>query len=386
MPRPSAARALGQSRSHPFDIAAFLKYMDDYGRAYRNQAMELIDLFRLFVLAASQHFAQDAELSDVSKVCDDALSCAAQAREETTQAADQAFKQAIRKLHEYELKFHPPNPNNVENTVRKRMESAKQKDEEKLEPSTWTRAMLSRFSLIPPKRQRTRTLDASSTVVEFRLLRSLTDTEPTIVRQVLTDGSKLQEILWNFSRFPGERRVMLAQNPHFYIGLDKLADARCDGFATDPIECYLGVNTHPRLYVLTNMLGRVFLELGEDQRRAFDNIWKTNKILIFKDVCGKLEGESIVGVSLQGKNCLWCHVELPGVGPAMAMVSPNSSSPPSMTTSSTDTPAWEEVEDWKVPIQQAMDSPNVKIRIAHSKDLSTVANERRYDIHTDEPA
>jgi len=162
---------------------------------------------------------------------------------------------------------------------------------------------------------------------------------------------------------------MLAQNPHFYIGLDKLADARCDGFATDPIGCYLGVDTHPRLYVLTNMLGRVFLELGEDQRRAFDNIWKTNKILIFKDVCGKLEGERIVGASLQGKNCWWCHVELPGVGPAM--VSPNSSSPPSMTTSSTDTPAWEEVEDWKVPIQQAMDSPNAKIRITHL-DLSAV--------------
>ena len=62
MPRPSAVDALGQS-SKDFDKYSYRKYMNDFGRAYRNQAMELIGICRLFSRAAQQVFTQDAELT-----------------------------------------------------------------------------------------------------------------------------------------------------------------------------------------------------------------------------------------------------------------------------------------------------------------------------------
>jgi hypothetical protein len=61
MPRQSAADALGQS-SRRFDKWSFLKYMKTCGSPYRNQAMELIAICRLFSCAAKQVFSQDAEL------------------------------------------------------------------------------------------------------------------------------------------------------------------------------------------------------------------------------------------------------------------------------------------------------------------------------------
>jgi hypothetical protein len=38
------------------------------------------------------------------------------------------------------------------------------------------------------------------------------------------------------------------------------------------------------IYVLTNKPVRVFLECGE-RSRAFDNVWRTNEIFIFKGRC-----------------------------------------------------------------------------------------------------
>ena len=72
-----------------------------------------------------------------------------------------------------------------------------------------------------------------SKVVQFHIVKNLTDPQPTIVRrersadpfpsvrlilkpEVLNNDSKLQEILWNFSRFDPERCLTLSQNPHFY--------------------------------------------------------------------------------------------------------------------------------------------------------------------------
>lgn len=62
MPRRSAVDALGQS-SVTFDPYSFRKYMNDIGGAYRNQAMELISICRLFSQVAEQVFTQDAELT-----------------------------------------------------------------------------------------------------------------------------------------------------------------------------------------------------------------------------------------------------------------------------------------------------------------------------------
>ena len=107
--------------------------------------------------------------------------------------------------------------------------------------------------------------------------------------------------------------------------------------------------------VLRNKPGRVFLESGGDSR-AFDNFWRTNEIFIFKgqsfwivslspadrfsDVCGKLDGESIVGELIQGKPCRWCRV-----GPQPEV--------------------WALVNDWREAILHVLHSQleDIKIRI-----------------------
>lgn len=103
---------------------------------------------------------------------------------------------------------------------------------------------------------------------------------------MLTCGSKLEEILWNFARYPSNsgKRLTLAENPHFYNhnSLPITPNAYQDGFTTGPmIDDYQHADT---FYVLTNKPGRVFLEFGRNSR-AFDNVWHANGILIFKSRC-----------------------------------------------------------------------------------------------------
>lgn len=64
MAAPPAVGALGQLSR--FDRRAYLRYMNENGRGYRNQAMELISicrLLRLLPLTAEKVFSQDAALS-----------------------------------------------------------------------------------------------------------------------------------------------------------------------------------------------------------------------------------------------------------------------------------------------------------------------------------
>ena len=100
---------------------------------------------------------------------------------------------------------------------------------------------------------------------------------------MLTNDPNLQEILWNFCRFPPEskKRVTLAENPHFYCHHHfpiRSLNAYKDGFTTDPMDYYQNVDV---ISVLTNKPGRVFLECGK-KSRAFDNVWETNGFYIFK--------------------------------------------------------------------------------------------------------
>ena len=95
--------------------------------------------------------------------------------------------------------------------------------------------------------------------------------------------SVLPEILWNFSHFEDDKRLRLAQNPHFYRDLPRSPTAYGGTFSSQPTEVYEGT-----IHVLTNNLvpklgdsRRVFLEL-DGERRAFDNFWDTNDTLIFK--------------------------------------------------------------------------------------------------------
>jgi len=58
----SAIGTVSQS-SEKFDQLAFRKYMHKFGKAYQNQAVELIAISRLFSQVAQQVFVQDAELT-----------------------------------------------------------------------------------------------------------------------------------------------------------------------------------------------------------------------------------------------------------------------------------------------------------------------------------
>jgi hypothetical protein len=103
--------------------------------------------------------------------------------------------------------------------------------------------------------------------------------------EVLTDGSNLREILWNFSRYPpaSGKRVTLAENPHFYRHHFPITspNASLNNFTTDPTEHFLDADD---IYVLTNKPGRVYLESNRNSR-AFDNVWTANEIYIFKGHC-----------------------------------------------------------------------------------------------------
>lgn len=129
-------------------------------------------------------------------------------------------------------------------------------------------------------------------------MKGLTDPQPIIVRrerltdrfrphllirvpEVLNDDSKLQEILWNFSRFDPRRRLTLSQNPHFYCHLPTSPNANWSAFDSRSIEENWHTNYTQPIYVLTNTPGRVFLQLSPNPR-AFDNVWNTNETLVFK--------------------------------------------------------------------------------------------------------
>jgi len=101
------------------------------------------------------------------------------------------------------------------------------------------------------------------------------------VPEELNNDSKLREILWNFSRFDPERRLILSQNPHFYNHLPTSPNANWSEFDSNSTEENWHTNHTQPIYVLTNTPGRVFLELGPNPR-AFDNVWNTNETLIFK--------------------------------------------------------------------------------------------------------
>jgi len=58
----STIRTVPQS-SEKFDQLAFRKYMHKFGKAYQNQATELIAISRLFSQVAQQVFIQDADLT-----------------------------------------------------------------------------------------------------------------------------------------------------------------------------------------------------------------------------------------------------------------------------------------------------------------------------------
>jgi len=228
-----------------------------------------------------------------------------------------------------------------------------------------------------------------TTIVEFLLLKSLPDNNPTVVKrecqltdtvlqcltpisEELSKGSKLTEILWNFARYKDERRLTLSQNPHFYKDLPRNKDAYRDDFQRDPTEDFLGST----IYVLTDRPGRVYIE-SDQNSRAFDNVWAPSEAMIFKgscvtfqflcrsnifpDVCGKLEGESRLQKSIQAASNLWYLDVLP-LSPISLPVSLNQNAPPpNMTASSVGSAPNPFFADWREPIRRRLNSPDTHI-------------------------
>ena len=159
----------------------------------------------------------------------------------------------------------------------------------------------------------------------------------------------------------------------------------------DPIKTFL----HETISVLvddSDHAGRVFLEIA-GQRRAFGNVWALKDVIIFKglsllcsdfpfsslllsdillDVCGKLEGEGIIGDAIQDKPNLWCIEEPPQSLTSKPALSGNRNSS-SRTVAATQITSAEgmQISDWREPVRRMLQSRDVNIRITDKQASSS---------------
>jgi hypothetical protein len=180
--------------------------------------------------------------------------------------------------------------------------------------------------------------------------------------------------LWNFSRFKDGKRLTLKDNPHFYEKLPTSADKYDGQFRTNPIKTF----HHDRISVLTDnpRLGRVFLETAKEER-VFSNVWVPKEAIIFKgsylsvfifsfpnilsDVCGKLEGENIIGSAIKNTPNLWCFVESSLSNTSWPSLPDRSSPSPATTATPVTSPTGALLGDWREPILRMLRSPGVNI-------------------------
>jgi hypothetical protein len=205
--------------------------------------------------------------------------------------------------------------------------------------------------------------------------------------------SGLSEVLWIFSRLEDKnKRLAVKQNPHFYIGLPTLPETYGGKFRMNPIETFQHLQHFQlkRINVLIDnpdRAGRVFLETA-GKVRVFDNVWVLNDTIIFKglcllcfsfplsdtllDVCGNLEGESVVEETIQGIPNLWCFEESLSLAPQPAS-SPNRNSPSLTDVAATQISSATGIliGNWKEPIRRMLQSRDVIIRITDKPPSSS---------------
>ncbi|KAH9985679.1 hypothetical protein BJV77DRAFT_97427 [Russula vinacea] len=182
------------------------------------------------------------------------------------------------------------------------------------------------------------------------------------------------------------RRLTLRQNPHFYQMLPTLPEAYGGDFRMEPIETF----QHGRVSVLIdnpNNAGRVFLET-ERETRAFGNVWVPNEAIVFKgsyllcrfslsdtsslDVCGNLEGESIIEVAIKGIPNLWCFEErLPSLASQMRLSDNWNTRTPTVTATKITSAKGILIRDWREPIRRMLQSRDVNIRITDKPPSSS---------------
>ncbi|KAH8993689.1 hypothetical protein EDB92DRAFT_1944383 [Lactarius akahatsu] len=357
----SPPKVVLKDRSSDFDKLSFAKYMKNIGRAYRKQAMELVSICRTFIQAGERSVSQDADLKQVLEVTDDALSSAADAKNKISKTADMKFEEAINALSNYEQKYHPKQQdatngqqaitNGKQNAtlVAERMKHAQENDKSS------SRALNGLKQSFKAK-----LVEGPTKVIRFLLPgSSLPDTNPKVVEQILGEETSVQEILWNFSRLEGKKRITLKQNPHFYKGLPSSARDYSDKFTSDPIVKFWDATDE--IWVLTDERSRVFLET-DNKTRAFGNFWVPDEAIIFKEIGGRLEGERIVAEDIGGTPNLW-HREEPTVIIRRRSASP-AANPSDLPPIDTNPVRGKTFEDWRQLVRGTLNSPNISIRIS----------------------
>ncbi|KAI0263584.1 hypothetical protein BC834DRAFT_886455 [Gloeopeniophorella convolvens] len=329
-----------------FDAYSFVKYIKNIGRAYQRQAVELVNICRLFVEASPQTERHDATFKLAMAAADDALQFATDAGKNLSSEATNAFKAAEVGLLKYEAKVH--RRSDLANISRV-MASAKDQD----------KRSLSLFHKLIARRGSDNNAPRVPTLkVNFVLFRSLPDPKPLVVRQMLSSRPRPSEIIWNFARYTDHRRITLQQNPHFYLKLPTTPAGYGPGFSQYPLKDFV-LAPEDTVYVLADKPGRVFLE-ARGRNRAFGNVWRPYDALIFKDICGMLEGEGYVERDMKGTATMWQRREAKTVSVPLSTAYTGSSGP-----SSAPSPPWVRIEgrDWRTLIQGTLDSKDVSVRI-----------------------
>lgn len=339
----SSPKAVPKSQTN-LDKLSFAKYMKNIGRAYRKQAMELVSACRTFVQAGDRSISQDADLRKVLAVVDDALSSAADTK--SSVETDQMFEEAIKALSDYEEKYHPKQQNvtnkQLEPNIPKRLPFTERMKSARDNDNKSSLKVLHRLK----QSVKAKLVEGPMKVAKFLVPGSLPDSSPRVVEQMLGRETKLEEILWNFSRLGRNKRITLKQNPCFYDGLPRTKREYSGDFENEPIDNFWDAT---EIWVLTDDRSPVFLE-ADNKKRAFGNFWVPAEAIIFKDISGKLEGESIVAKDICGTPNLWRRT-----GPT------NPSDLPPIITNPVKGKVF---DDWKLLVRDALDSPNISICIS----------------------
>ncbi|KAH9016378.1 hypothetical protein EDB83DRAFT_2556335, partial [Lactarius deliciosus] len=287
------------------DDSVFIDYAKNIGIAYRNQAMELINLCRHFSHLAPQLAHQNDDLRRVLRVCDLALRSAADSGKEVTDKANQRFREATQVLGRYSERWNPGQQD--------QLKPSSIRVDERMEMSKWEDSLTWSLTAFETSFNDFKDDWGSTTTINFVLLRSplasVRDPETVIVRQVLGTSPRLSDILWNFSRFRGRARITLEQNPHFYstgsLPTDK--SGYMPWFKFSPIKDFgKQWSQLQTIYVLVDRPGSVYLQTKQ-MNRGFGNVWMINDFLIFKDHRGSLEGEQLVRLSVLPGNLWYCE-------------------------------------------------------------------------------
>ncbi|KAH9005640.1 hypothetical protein EDB86DRAFT_1470443 [Lactarius hatsudake] len=111
------------------NMSLFFERARNIGRAYRNQALELISICQHLSRIASPRFAhEDAELKRIFRVCDIALRSAANSGTNVTDEANTRFKEATQLLSTLNSDSERVHHLALRLTVNARMEIAERKD------------------------------------------------------------------------------------------------------------------------------------------------------------------------------------------------------------------------------------------------------------------